>query len=393
MRAPNMKRPCWLISLLMAFACCTAGACRFNVRDLGFADLDLQHYRLFYFVSTNESPIALQGIKSVGDEVLRDSNVELVTVRMDGSEPSGARKLLEAHQLDRLPAMVLVSPDQQSLAVPLNRDAKTAETAVVNSPLREKILKSAVETYGVVLLVEGNDAEQNRNARQVADAAVKQITEAMPRLPKPIHLPPLVLVVPPEQTANENILLWSLGFEPDQQAWPAVGVLYGRGKRIGPVLRGADLRQPRLLQLLGVVGQDCECYLDRSWMHGPVMPARWGESVQKRVVAQLGFDAESPMIKAEMNAILERGPNPNAKPASFIGGTDAELLGYHEAVLDAPTPATNQQPNLPVASSNSKPVSLDAISLRQRFPVGVLLLLAVLALGGGLMILFRRRQN
>ena len=383
--------------LLVALACCTASACRFNVRDLGFADLDLQHYRLFYFVSTNDSLQALQANKSAGDEILRDSNVELVTVRADGSEPSGARKLLEAHQLDRLPAMVLVSPDQQSMAVPLNSDAKTVMAAVVNSPLREKILHSAVETYGVVLLVQGSDAEQNRDARQVADAAVKQITEAMPRLPKPIRLPPLVLVVTPEQTASENILLWSLGFEPEKQAWPAVGVLYGRGKRIGPVLRGDDLRQPRLLQVLGVVGQDCECYLDRSWMRGPAMPVRWDESVQKRVVEQLGFDAESPMIKAEMNAILERGPNPNAKPTSFIGGTDAELLGYHEVVLDAPTSANNLPTNIetnsrPVASEKSNPVSSEAISLHKRVPVVVLLLLAVLALGGGLVILFRRRQ-
>ena len=177
-----------------------------------------------------------------------------------------------------------------------------------------------------------------------------------------------------------------------------MGVLYGRGKRIGPVLRGDDLRQPRLLQVLGVIGQDCECYLDRSWMRGPVMPARWDESVQKRVVAQLGFDAESPLIKAEMNAILDRGPNPNAKPTSFIGGTDAELLGYHEVVLDAPTSANNLPTNTetnsrPVASEKLKPVSSNAVSLHPGVPAVVLLLLAVLALGGGLVILFRRKQN
>ena len=53
---------------------------------------------------------------------------------------------------------------------------------LVDSPRRNTVLKKVFDRYGVVLIVEGSDATENRRVRSMADAAVSRITAAMPGL-------------------------------------------------------------------------------------------------------------------------------------------------------------------------------------------------------------------
>jgi len=392
-----------IVALALA-ACASALACRYNLRDLAFADLEPQPYRLFLFVR-NHTPADLSAAaEREATARFRDANVLCKTVNLEADPTSGARALVAAHSLTNFPALVLVSPDQRSLALP-NAGQSTPQSlaagleAVVASPLRAKLQARLVEAYAAVLLVEGPDPARNQEVREAAAAAVRQVQDIMARLPKAIKGPPEIETLTPAQAQVEHVALWSLGVDENDLTEPLAVVLHGRGKRIGPVLRGKDLRHATLYHVLSVVGQDCECYLDRSWMRGPSLPQRWDAAQQKRVVDQLGFDTENPLVKAEMNAILARGPNPNAKPVGLIGGTDAELIGYQEVRLDpAPTEPPPASTNLPAPPAPLSPTTntLTPAKSDDGSTTGVswsLAALAVLALGGGLSIWLIRGRN
>lgn len=392
-----------IVALALA-ACASALACRYNLRDLAFADLEPQPFRLFLFVR-NHTPADLSAAAEREATVrFRDANVQCKTVNLDADPPSGARALVAAHSLTTFPALVLVSPDQRSLAL-TNEGQPTPQSlagrleAVVASPLRAKLQARLVEAYAAVLLVEGPDPTRNQEVREAAAAAVRQVQDIMARLPKAIKGLPEIETLTPAQARAERVALWSLGVDENDLTEPLAVVVHGRGKRIGPVLRGKDLRHATLYHVLSVVGQDCECYLDRSWMRGPSLPQRWDAAQQKRAVDQLGFDAENPLVKAEMNAILARGPNPNAKPVGLIGGTDAELIGYQEVRLDpAPTEPPPASTNLPAPPAPLSPTTntLTPAKSDDGSATGVswsLAALAVLALGGGLGVWLMRGRN
>ena len=86
-----------------------------------------------------------------------------------------------------------------------------------------------------------------------------------------------------------------------------------------------------LRERLVLVGQDCECDLDREWLRGPLIPARWDESMQQAAVKRLGFDPESPMVRSEVARIVERGPITGQKRK--MTGT-SQALGYAEESVE-----------------------------------------------------------
>ncbi len=67
------------------------------------------------------------------------------------------------------------------------------------------------------------------------------------------------------------------------------------------------LTADHLTQLLSVIGGDCECGVDHRWLQGTMLPARWDEALQQKVVQNLGYDPENPMAKMEMVSIIRRG--------------------------------------------------------------------------------------
>jgi hypothetical protein len=143
-----------------------------------------------------------------------------------------------------------------------------------------------------------------------------------------------------------------------------VAVLIGRGRRLGPTLKGDEITAGKLQQILAVAGQDCECDLDRSWMQGPMIPVRWGPERQQSAYNNLGFDPDNPLVKAEISRILARGKNPIRVNGTDSIGSDLDmlLLGYSEEVLsfDESTIGSSLTPAEPDATetTTSSDVSL-----------------------------------
>ena len=398
----HSKSGIWHLLWLLA-GVSSAWACKYNVRDVGFVDWDPVPYRLLALV--NGQSQAAQTIRYTAAASFLEANVELV-LRED---PSAA--LQEEHGAEQLPALVLVGPDERALRIPLEGIEESEQAAiwealesVVASPRRDALLKRVVEAYAVVLVNEGADVVENERARQAAANAVKRIEGLLDRLPKAIQAPPEVMVLGRDQASEERVLLWSLGVENQDEA--SVAVVYGRARRVGPVLQGPMITETGIYRALAVLGQDCECDLDRAWMTGPLLPVRWAGEQQAAVQRLAGFDAESPMIKTEISRIVARGPSSSARTAglpSAGGGLDFDVLGYSEVsveeMVEEPLPLSEQLGTGPDEESAAVPMQAVAAPPKASGTyarLGTMLVVAgivVVCLGGGAFLIWRARRD
>ena len=153
------------------------------------------------------------------------------------------------HSGSVVPTGVLVSPDgERSLALPLvteNEDLQdtlwTNMEAVFESPARAEILAKAIDTYGVIVFVEGSDPAENARIQKVAQSVIARVGDSLGRLEKEIEKPPVLHVISSVKAASETVFLWSLGIDPDAPKEPFMSVIYARGRQIGQGLNGANI--------------------------------------------------------------------------------------------------------------------------------------------------------
>jgi hypothetical protein len=334
----NVKR-LHLILFFAGLATClgspAAWACRYNVLEVGFIDLEIEPYRLFGYVTSEMAPETVSTLRDEIETALVETNVqfELVNTERDGDHVALA--YLAQHGIEESPAAVLVSPDGQSLPIALSDPSVSPGQvidAILASAARAEVVKKVAECYGVILVIEGPDETANALARDAAQAAVDQVTAQMEFMPKPIAKGPQVVTLDHESVADEKVLLWSLGAEPADITEPHAAIFYGRGRWIGPLFRGEQITKENLERVLFVIGADCECGLDHRWLQGTMLPARWDAGLQATVAKTLGFDPESPMVKMEMLSIVRRGMGG--------AGVPGVPFGYREiAVSDEPADA------------------------------------------------------
>ena len=243
-----------------------------------------------------------------------------------------------------------------------------------------------------MLLVSGGDDARDDAARTAVEAALEQLRGVWDRMPKDVGRPPKLLQV--GEPATERVLLWSLGIEAERDGSPAVAVLFGRGRRIGPVLEGPAITETALFGILNAAGQSCECELDRSWMRGPRIPLRWDDDLKARAVAFLGFDPENPRIKSEISGILSRGPSADAGSDPLSEGLTIEemLMAYsEESVVDPPPDETAEVRSIGESSEPADQAPPRELSVWVKIAAALgMALLASLAMGA-LLILRNRR--
>lgn len=305
----------------------TLEACRYSVRDVGFTDLGSERYKLRISLNNSEHDKSANRFNQAAKALLVDSNVELELFKTNLQEQ----------------AAVLIAPDgkrKYAITTPDNSSGfdqlewSTIES-VITSPARNKITKKLISNFAVVLLIEGSDKLQTERARLAAIEAIEAITKLMPKMPKPVDNPPVLFQLPLKQSSADSVLLWSLGMEPKTTLEPQAVVLMGRGRRVGEMMSGGLITRTALQEALAVIGQDCECGLDRVWMQGDRFPLAWGQTEKKAAFTELGFDPDNPKVKAEISRIIARGPNsrPSGNPQSASENFDQLALGYSEDII------------------------------------------------------------
>ncbi len=328
----------WVVTASMGYS---AHACKYSVRDVAFVDLTQESYAFLTLSSSSDLEELKARIQPVATAVFLDSNIRTGWL---SSEDAGSHPGFQSFQSsssisgaflyrDGLEPLKLMGTEEINEA-DTNRMWSRMERAI-QSPIRQKAVEYLLSAYAVVLVVEGRDAKENERVRRAAQSAADALAKMIPDMPKPVDVPPQVVVVPHEKIEQEQAMLWSLKMKHQQPEMPQAAVLIGRGRRLGPTLQSDEITASKLQQILAVAGQDCECDLDRSWMQGPMVPVRWGPERQQTAYNNLGFDPDNPLVKAEISRILARGKNPiRVNDADSIGAElDMLLLGYSEEVL------------------------------------------------------------
>ncbi|MEC7883834.1 MAG: hypothetical protein VYB35_13125 [Verrucomicrobiota bacterium] len=381
------------ITLLAAFTLIVPEieACRYSVRDVGFADLGNERYTFRCFVDAPGQDQSSNRFSQAARALLDDSNVKFELVKRNQESEVG----------------VLISPDgkrKHNIALPISK-TKTDQLewsviqSVIGSPVRDELIKKLISNFAVVLLVEGSDQIQNKRAQLAAVEAIEAITKLMPKMPKPVDNPPVLLKLSIEQSLAESVLLWSLGMDTKTTPEPQALVLMGRGRRVGEMLRGGLITRTALQEALAVIGQDCECGLDRVWMQGERFPLAWGQPEKKAAFAELGFDPDNPKVKAEISRIITRGPNsrPSGNTQSASDNFDQLALGYSEDIIGIDEEVVSIES---IASTepelNQEKISTDGQVAEETVGFGPLfwtvILVIIVTLGGGGLVLLRNKN-
>jgi hypothetical protein len=338
----QMKQRAVIIFVFLALLG-VAWACRYSVRDTGFVDLGDEPYQLV--LAGRDLGDRAEIYRRISAASLLDANITF-SVR---EETSASERTL-----------TLVAKDGRQLVVargeelPLDVSAATALIeSVALSPLRAEIHEAALNAFAVVILIEGGPTAEVARVQTAAEAAIRAVTQLMPSMPKPVDTPPKLIRVAAARAARERVTLWGLGFDPEPANEPRGALVFGRGRRIGSPLEGPLITQTVLQEPLVIIGQDCECELDREWMKGPLLPARWDADRQRMAVQRLGFDPENPMVRAEVSRIVLRGPvtgQVRKLPGAAAGIGYAEIMvediAAEVAVSDEDPPTAN--PSAPV---------------------------------------------
>lgn len=314
-------------------------ACRYTVREIGYADFGADAYHLYLFKDDRISDDDAALFQKISHAALPDANISAAVFDVQGGDSLDLAQYYQKGENGRLPNAVLLSPDKKSRLFFFDETEGFMESVwkvlekIVASPAREKLLQSIVPSYAVVYFIDGTDKKENKRMRRELENAVRHIRRIMREMPKPASQPPTVIRIKQQETAEEDILLWSLGWRPSDRTSPAVAVMYGRGRVMGALLKGEEITEHLIENMLRYVGADCECGLDRSWMLGTMIPLRWNSQQQAAVLHHYGFDAENPMVVSEMSQILSVAPNNRAAQRS------GNLYGYSESALDLRTPS------------------------------------------------------
>lgn len=318
-----------------------------------------------------------------------DANIIVQIIDVQKEKTSSLLEYYKKSDDGEYPNVILVSPEGRAKVFTLNSTEDLTQTVwsilenIVTSSARDKLINLIIQSYGVIYFIEGNNSIENIKARKIVDAAIEEIKLVMMSLPKPVHIPPAIITIESNELEKEGILLWSLGWEDHDKSKPAVALIYGRGRRMGPMLKGDNIKADVIKNMLRFIGEDCECGLDRSWMLGTMVPLRWDSKLKAAVLKQYGFDADNPMVISEMSQIL------SIAPERVNNSIDTDLLyGYSESVLTISDSTKRENVKQKIASSE-----VSSFGFKDALIIILLGFLAIIFVGGYVLLRAKRRNS
>jgi len=343
LRKPLILFFCGFIALVASSA---ATACRYTVRDVAFVDLGDRPYQLFLFTKGAKSRVLSAAFEEVATKVFADANVVAQHVDLDEVPDHPAAEY--AKDVATFPALVLTGPDDRVLELDwLISENSTREDlarlleALVDSPARREVFSKVCDVHSIILVIDGSDEQANLTTLEMAKEAIPQVEQALEFMPKLIKHPPHLIHLSQKDVDREKVLLWSLGIDAGSNRPSQIALLFGRGRKLGPALRFPEDPRRKFINSLAVVGQDCECGLDRRWMQGQMIPHKWSAQDEALATGKLNFDPGNPLVKAEIDRIVTRGPGAEPSERSQIEQLDEifPALSYQEIELDDGLPA------------------------------------------------------
>jgi len=325
-----------ILVILISVTSIKTDACRYTIREIGFSDIGSRPYLIHIYTDSDFPVEQITTIRELSLVLLKETNISLEIINVDEGMDSLAQYHLEKHDIGTIPSAVFFSPEGESLPLSMEFPGRSFQESIyllfetlATSDIRESVIDQLLQSYCVVLVIEGSDPSLNSHAVRATNDAVSEISLVLDQMPKEVNALPAVMVVPHQKILDERILSMGLGIEPEEAREPHIAIIYGRGRILGSVLRGEEINKHSLYNLLAVVGADCECGLDQSWILGKMIPLRWESSAQTELAWSLGFDVENPMVKSEMSQIL------SVKPPSdpFMDPLGGNLLVYTEGEL------------------------------------------------------------
>jgi len=385
--------------VLAAFVGATvqAWACPYSIRDSGFIIRDPVPYRLIW-LSHGATPDDLAATQVLHDtiaaQVFDQANVrpELLDIKREPQHPLRAK--LEALATADGQAF-LASPDDRVTEVPLSPSSVMEQALTdlfrqtVDSPKRREIVRDIISHWCVVVAVEGADKAQNAALLRAAAAAADKLVGFKPEMGDPVTAAPPVVRVRADDL-RERLLRWSVGLEEGDLREARAAVLFGRGRRVGPVLTAAQATEGRFLELFHQLGKNCTCTADPSWLLGPALPLNWGNETRQQVREALGFDPDNPNVAATLSGVWKTF---RARDSALVPGETVPeaTTGYMEFNLqqDATPPAPQADPDAP--RDGDQGAGLEQRSWRAA--AAVVVALAVASLGGSALVAWLNRRR
>lgn len=333
-RAVRMKSVSTICFLLLLTG--ELSACKYSVRDVAFVNLNRHSYHLYLVDDKKYSGQENSRVDQMNHGIFLHSNIEFHAktrkefeneITLDETEPVESPRYILIDQAGR---------HYTEQADPEDPLAENHLIRFLDSPARKKLSSRFLNVHSTILLLEGKEAKWNRLAKEIIQGSISEISETMDELPKKIPNPPEMVSLSAEECKKEKILLWSLGIDQPVSDEARIVILYGRGRKLGPVFEVPGLTQTELVQYLNYVGQDCECELDRSEMQGIMIPLKWDQKTRQEARELLGFNPDNEFIREEVTRILERGLKRSGKQLVDQKAFQSEpLLGYAELNLQS----------------------------------------------------------
>ena len=340
-------------------------ACRYTVRDIGFVELRGAEYSLVLSEGgdTTQATASFRLPDGWAESLAGELGGSNLRWQWGASQEPGSRLALE---LNGARAVTATLVDRQGRQLDLglwhrrgrdeSADAEDDLAGLLRllfSPTRERMSREGIGAFAHLVVIEGTDPELNERAWAIALEAGAAIRKIEPMLPRPIAFPVRVERIDRSQRLGDPVFEWSLGGEPvredvvDSPRAPMLAVVYGRGRLAGPAMVGDAIGIHETLAQLALVGESCECETDRRWVEERILPHRWTGGDRQQASASLGFDPESPLVRAEMIRIVSQGvrdaaaraardsATPEGAARTASGAIENWLLGYDESELRA----------------------------------------------------------
>lgn len=289
----------WFLSLVLLFCLVSySEACRFTVREIGFSTLSRSNYILAVL---DKGGVSTDSFWKDVNYRLQNSNIKLEF--LNSSKDKDDPVFLEIkNRYPHVPRYVIVSPKGTMLDLS-DMEPGVMINQLLHSSITDQLSDNFPDVFCILLWIEGVSEYSNLKADSIISSNCESIENVMPHMPKEVGRGPLAIRITAHNFNSERILLWSLGIM-EKPKQPVAFVLYGRGSVMGERVGYKRICNNRLYDLMGMIGLDCECGLDRRWMLGSQIPMLWSAKNRQKLASEVGFDVDNPMILSEMSRIM-----------------------------------------------------------------------------------------